>query len=122
MNCKTVEELPDFKGHPEDDQILIAATARHESAGVRHTGQLFRIDEATWGLRETREQVIKQIQESLDPNAETGLGSATYAMVDNFKADAMACWEKHLRNPACSDYKSDSKRLVPDTAAERKEM
>jgi hypothetical protein len=122
MNCKTVEELPDFKGPPELDEVLAAAAYKHRSAGIPHTGQLFRVPEVDWGLREKRDEIRKQIAARMEPGAETGLGSEAYAMVDNFKSDAMDCFERHMRNANCNDYKSDAKRLVPNTAAERKEL
>lgn len=122
MNCKTVQPMPDFDGPAEYDEILAAAVALHESAGVRHTGQLFRVEEEKWDNHSLRESIIKQIQSRLDPSSTTGLDSAAYAMASNFKDDAMECWGRHLRTPACPDYKTEAKRLVPDTAAERKEL
>lgn len=122
MDCGTVEPLRDFVGRPDDDQELIAAIAKHESAGIRHTGQLFRdIKESDWGLRERRDEIIKQIQLQLH-GGETGLPSSAYTMVETFKDDAMTCFAQHNRNPGCPDYKSPAKRLVPDTASERREM
>lgn len=127
-NCRTVEPLDDYQGPPERaeelDVELNRALDKHRD-GVerrRHVGQLFRVKRSAWTNPATRDQIGKQIISRLDPNAETGLGGEAYAMKDNYSADAMACWEAHLKTPACSDYKSPSKLLVPDTAAERKEL
>ena len=47
-NCKTIEELPDFKGHPDDDITLQVCIDRHESAGIPHNGQLSDVGVKTW--------------------------------------------------------------------------
>lgn len=61
------------------------------------------------------EQVIQR------PGQGAGLGTKYYDAKNTFQADAMTCYGKHLRPKAgCHDYRRDSKRLVPDTAAERK--
>ncbi len=118
---KTIEPLADYEGNPDHDVELAALIARHETAGIRHHGNVVKVPEAEWGLREKREQILEQINKGLN-GGETGLGSDAYQMVDTFKHDAMECFGKHNRNPACPDYKSESKRLIPNTAAERKEL
>lgn len=126
--CRTVEVLDDYTGPPERaaeyDVILNVAVERHQDGVERipHApAALVRVKQSDWTNPEVQEQVTKQIQASFDPNAETGLGSAAYALRDNFRADALQCFAQHNRNPACPDYKSEAKQLVPDTAAERKE-
>lgn len=119
--CKTVEEFPDFDGPPDRDEVLAFHAAKHRSAGVPHKGNLVKIDEEHWSREEVREQTLKQIQEALS-GGETGLGSPAYNLLNTLREDAMTCFRQHQRNPACSDYKSPEKRLVPDTVAERKEL
>jgi hypothetical protein len=125
--CKTIEVLSDYTGPPERadeyDVVLNLATEKHKDGVERipHVGQLFRVKESSWNKPEAQQQIREQVVAQLDPNAETGLGAEAYAIRDNFKTDAMTCWEKHLRVPACPDYKSDSKLLTPNTQAERKE-
>lgn len=126
--CKTIEVLSDYSGPPERadqfDIILNLALEKHKDGVERipHVGQMFRVKQSAWDNPTAQEQVRAQIMGRLDPNAETGLGAEAYAIRDNFKDDAMSCWKDHNRDPGCSDYKSDSKRLVPNTQAERKEM
>lgn len=67
-----------------------------------------------------QDEAVRVLKEAL-AGGETGFGSEFYHVAETFKDDAMTCWTQHLRNPACSDYCSDSKRIEPDTAAERKE-
>jgi hypothetical protein len=126
-NCRTIEVLDDYKGPPERadefDVVLNLAVEKHADGVERipHIGQVFRVKESAWNSPEAQEQVKAQVIARLDPNAETGLGSEAYALRDNFREDAMACWAAHNRTPACSDYKSDSKQLVPNTQVERRE-
>jgi hypothetical protein len=125
--CKTIEVLDDYTGPPEQadrfDTVLNLATERHKDGVERipHVGQLFRVKKSAWDNPTAQEQIRAQVVARLDPNAETGLGAEAYAIRDNFKEDAMTCWDQHLRTPTCSDYKSDAKLLTPNTQAERKE-
>lgn len=125
--CKTVEVLDDYTGPQERaaeyDVVLNVALEKHQEGVERipHVGQMFRVRKSSWDVPEAQEQIRRQVVAKFDPNAETGLGSEAYALRDNFKADAFDCWEEHRRTPACGDYKSDAKRLIPNTAAERKE-
>lgn len=125
--CKTIEVLGDYTGPPERasqfDIVLNMATEKHKDGVERipHIGQLFRVKQSAWDSPAAQEQIREQVVARLDPNAETGLGAEAYAIRDNFKDDAFACWEKHLKTVACPDYKTDAKLLTPDTQVERKE-
>lgn len=120
QQCKTIEELPDFDGPPEYDHLLGNLVKRHSTNGVQHIGGLFKVPAKQWENENVKRDVSKQIAEKLS-GGETGLGSAFYDLKNTFQADALHCWTKeHARNPACSDYRSDKKRLTPGTAAERK--
>jgi hypothetical protein len=126
--CKTIEVLDDYTGPQElaelYDTALNTLVAKHRD-GVEQRphapAQLFRVKESSWSNPPAQEQIRQQIIAKFDPNAETGLGAEAYALRDTFKEDAFACWEKHLRNPGCGDYKTDKMRLTPNTQAERKE-
>lgn len=126
-DCRTIEVLDDYTGPKERadeyDVVLNMATEKHKDGVERipHVGQLFDVPKAAWDTPEAQDQIRQQVIARMEPGAETGLGAEAYAIRDNFKADAMLCWEKHLRTPTCSEYKSDGKQLVPDTAAERRE-
>jgi hypothetical protein len=127
-NCKTIEVLDDYTGPQERadeyDVVLNVALEKHKDGVERrpHVGQMFRVQEADWLTPVNQEQIREQVIAKFDPNAETGLGAAAYAMRDTFREDAMTCWTRdHNRNPGCPDYMSDTKRLVPGTDAERKE-
>lgn len=120
-NCRVFDELPDFQGRPEDDTLLALLIERHQTAGVAHSCTPFRIGVKIWSNEKYREAIIKQIREEtnggldmLDPNY--------YATRSMFYEDAMKCYGEHNRpQDSCGDWKSDKKRLVPNTAKERRE-
>lgn len=120
-DCHTVEPLPDYDGPPERDDVLEhLITARHvELSGARHRGKLLRVEARHWQSPSTRDAIVARIREE---SGHTGLDPQFYYTRDTFADDALTCWQRHHRNPACSDYKDDSKRLVPNTQAERKEL
>lgn len=119
QQCHTIEELPDFDGPPEHDYLLSHLVERHRTNGLEHIGALFKVEEDKWASDNVKKDVTKQIAAKL-AGGETGLGHAYYDLKDTFTADALSCYDKHLRNPECNDYHSDPKRLTPGTAAERK--
>lgn len=119
QQCKTIEELPDYEGPAEHDYLLAYRVEPHQTNGLEHIGLLFKVNEVDWEVPHKREEIQKQISAKL-AGGETGLGHEFYDLKNTFQEDALACYNQHLRNPACSDYKDESKRLTPGTAAERK--
>ena len=118
--CKTIEDLPDYEGPVEQDHLLSHLVDRHQTNGHPHFPALLsKVEESDWSDENRKSEIAKQISAKLD-GGETGLGSAYYNVKSTFQADALQCFAQHNRNPACSDYKSDKKRLTPGTAAERK--
>ena len=120
-NCKTIDELPDFEGRPEDDDLLAILVERHQSAGVPHGCTPFRIGVKLWSVERIRNQIIQQIRSQTNGGLDE-LDPTYYSTRSMFYEDAMKCYSAHLRPKAgCPDWKSESKRLVPNTAVERKE-
>lgn len=121
--CGTIEELPLFDGRPEDDHLLQVLVEPHcFPSGEPHRGHLFRLPQLMWEREDARKKIIEQIK---------GGGSAGldefdkdfYATKATFKEDAMRCYNAHLRpTDGCPDYNSPSKRLLPNTKAERKDV
>lgn len=116
--CRTMEELPDFEGNPNEDHVLAALIRqRHtEESGLTHLGQLMKVDKASWDSPSVRKEILRQLAVKT-----TGFDPETYKADAGFREDAMDCWKQHLRVPECADYKSPDKRLTPNTAKERKE-
>lgn len=91
-----------------------------EEHGFRgHQFAIVTVNKDGWDDPERQKDIISQIQGAI-AGGETGFGSAYYDVKDTFVEDAQACFKAHLRNPSCSDYNSNDKRLTPDTAADRK--
>jgi hypothetical protein len=121
-NCKTIDELPDFQGRPEDDDLLAILVERHQSAGVPHGCTPFRIGVKTWSNTKIREAIIKKIKSETNGGLDD-LDPGYYATRSMFYEDAMKCYSLHNRpHDSCFDYKDEKKRLVPQTDALRKEV
>lgn len=121
FNCKTIEELPDFEGNPDDDVLLATIIEPHQSAGVPHTGHIIKVGVKLWSTESYRKEIIKQIREGVS-NGLDNLDEGYYETRATFYEDAMTCYAKHLRpQDSCADWKNESKRLVPKTDALRKE-
>lgn len=121
--CKVIEEIPDFEGNPDDDNLLQLMVEKHtDSIGTPHVGNLFKVPVRFWAQQDVRRQIVKQIMEGISG----GLGEVDETFYDTrstFFEDAMTCFRKHNRPKGrCPDWKIDSKKLVPQTKAERKEL
>lgn len=121
--CDSIEELPLFDGLPENDHLLQILVDRHVfPSGEPHIGRLFRLPLMSWESQEARKEIIKQIKgggsagiDEFDPEF--------YATRNTFQEDALKCYSAHLRpTDGCPDYNSPSKRLLPNTKADRKEV
>ncbi|MDP9870405.1 MULTISPECIES: hypothetical protein [Streptosporangium] len=118
--CKSIEELPWYEGDVRGDHLLDYLASRHQYPdGNRHRGgALFDVPEKHWKDPNARQMIIEQI------NARTGkgLGDKFYEVKATFKEDAFTCWKSRNRTKNCGDFKSEKKRLIPDTKAERKDL
>jgi hypothetical protein len=120
--CKTIQELPDYNGPADRDEVLAYALHKHQAPGHGNSGALMKVDKDKWEQDQIRDMIVKQIRDGME-KGNTGFSPETYNVMNTFRDDAMTCWVRdHNRNPACGDYKSDSKRLSlgPEHAAERK--
>jgi len=122
-NCKTIEELPDFEGHPDDDVTLQVLGDRHESAGIKHTGFLSSIGVKLYSRPEVRKQVIENLRNKVGGGL-ADIDPDYYTTKATFFDDARKCSNLHLRPVEGSyDWKSESKRLIPKSTADaRKEL
>jgi len=112
-NCNTIEELPDFEGHPDDDVLLQVLIEKHESAGIPHTGFLLKIGVKLYSRPEVRKQVIKNLRDKVGGGL-ADIDPDYYTTKATFYEDAMKCFNLHLRPvEGCYDYKTKNKRLVP---------
>lgn len=124
--CKTLEELPMHHGPAETDTLLEISVEKHVfPSGEPHKGKLFVVPVKIWADPKNKKAVIDQLK---------GGGSEGLAEIDpdyydtkmTFHEDAMNCWNSHNRPGdkaiGCSDYQDESKRLLPNTAKERRDM
>jgi len=120
-NCKSLEELPDFEGHPDDDVLLQVLIDKHESAGIKHAGSLFKIGLSIWEQEHKRKQIIEQIRDKVGGGLDN-LDKGFYETRATFHEDAMKCYNAHLRpKDSCADWAHESKRLLPKTDDLRKD-
>jgi len=122
-NCKSIEELPDFKGHPDDDVTLQILVERHQSAGIPHTGFLSDVSVKLYSQEKYRKEIIKNLRTRVGGGL-ADLDPDYYTTKATFYEDAMKCFSEHLRPKAdCGDWRAKNKRLVPKNTAElRKEV
>lgn len=125
LECKTIDELPPHEGPPETDLLLEMTAEKHEyPSGDRHKGKLFILPVKTWANPAHQKEIIKQ----LTGGGSSGLDAMTpegdyYSTKMQFAEDAMQCYKYHLRpTNHCDDYQSESKRLLPKTSKERKDL
>jgi hypothetical protein len=125
MVCETWEELPDYDGPTEMDYLLEIAIERHVfPSGEPHKGKLFKVPVKSWMTPEQRKAVLDQLGaggsrglDELDPE------KSFYDTKSQFMDDAMNCYKAHLQPKlGCTDYGAADKRLLPNSAKERKEL
>lgn len=120
-DCKTLEELPDFDGPVEYDTLLVTLTDRHQFPnGEPHVGRLIRVEKRAWDLPPLKDAILQQIREGSKGLAE--FDTSYYDVRNTFQEDAMTCYAQHNRpKEGCTDFNAPSKRLQPNTKADRKE-
>jgi hypothetical protein len=118
--CKSLEKVDDYEGDPHNDWALRYVTDRHVfPSGEKHMGQLLRVEKKHWESESTRKAIEKQIRDSA---GHTGLNQEFYDTKDTLGEDALTCYNRKGRNPNCSDYRDESKRLSAGTDKERREL
>ena len=117
--CKTMDEIPDYEGNPDNDDTLSTIVHRHamKHPDRMNSGQLLKVNQKDWDSPSTRAAIEKAISESA---GHTGFDTSYYETKAVFQEEAMTCWKKHNRTTNCGDYKSKGKLLQPGTNAERK--
>lgn len=114
LDCKSMEEVPDFDGPPEFDILLESLVERHRSNGEQHLGNLIHIEQEQWDKKSVRDEILKQVKDGLGP----GLGDEFYDTKSTYQEDAMKCFNEHGRPKGrCIDWMDDRKRLGNPTKA-----
>lgn len=129
MDCKTIEEIPDYDGPletarvPSPDGTLMEAQVPPVGADhlldhisyphrkQEHRGQLVQVEEEKWRDHVVRNAILKELQEQLK-GSHTGLDPEAYAIKNTFQQDALKCFAKHNRpKDGCIDWEDKSKIL-----------
>jgi len=129
-HCNSVQELPwcgtDTNcNHRACKEPLEFRVAEHQfTDGRPHApATLAGIDKTLWDDPQYRANLLADIPTITGwPGGGEGLGQTLYDVKATFEDDAFKCWQAHNRTTDCSDYHSESKALVPDTKAERKDL
>ncbi len=126
QSCGTVEELPMYDGPPQNDEWLNIKTKEHHTvSGEAHIGGLATVAATDWNNPAVRDEISKKLSTKFAmPGKAAGLGQSFYDLKSSYLEDAMTCWRGFGRttDPSHCSYRSESKRLLPDTSAERKDL
>lgn len=118
MTCKSVEELPDFEGLPEDDVVLQELDLKHGGATeMPHHRALLRVERAHWADRNIRMTIHKQMWVDT-----TGFVPEYYHTKNTLQEDAAKCFTAHRRAVPCIDFQDRSKRLGNPAARDRAKL
>jgi hypothetical protein len=118
--CKTVEELPDYELHDENevDPYVSEVLLKHVSKdAMAHGGEqlqfapfrLAHVEDRDW-IR-SRDEVLKRFAAE---NKKVGFEAWAYEAINTFEEDAMRCYNEHHRpseGRPCIDFWDDSKRI-----------
>ncbi|TKK84651.1 hypothetical protein FDA94_28975 [Herbidospora galbida] len=123
--CGTVDELPFYDGPAEYDTTLeYLISSRHTTeSGQTHIAALPLgiIAKSEWENPTYRKAILDEANKVMAAGGSDGLGTKFYDTRNTFSADAHSCWKYHGRTKNCGDYRSDRKKLIPDTKELRKE-
>ena len=123
--CHTLDEVPDFQGPPEKDEVLQSILIYHNQQG---TGEhligdrlmLFALNDVngrpitTEQYNSNKEEIIKRFNAGM--TRRTGLDAWVYEDRKTYAEEAMKCFNEHHRpTQTCIDWWSDAKRLSRPT-------
>jgi len=117
-DCKTVEELPDFEGHPDNDVTLHYVDEKHGGRTEQpHYRTLHRVEQRVWEDRAAKRQLIEGMWKDT-----TGFTPSYYDVKNTLQEDAVKCHIAHHRSVPCLDYRDSSKRLTNPTRSMRERL
>jgi len=117
--CRSFEEIPVDErwpiNHQEQNLFLKRALEAHQRPQP-HMGLLVDVDFAVWNSDSGKRRMSAELFTQSE-----GLGPEVYAAKDNYSADAMKCFQTHLRpEGACPDYKSGPKLIKIEVMKEER--
>ena len=118
FTCKTLEEMPDFLGHPDDDAVLHTLDERHGGASeMPHHRALHRMPVSQWESMEIKRSTVKRLWEGT-----TGFTPSYYDVKNTLQDDASKCFTSHHRQVPCIDWHDSSKKLTAGTSRARRKL
>lgn len=118
FTCKTMEEVPDFVGLPDDDVFLQHIDEAHGGHTEQpHHRALHRVESKHWENRRVRKQIVEQMWAGTK-----GFVPEYYATRNTLLEDAGKCFSKHHRQVPCLDYQDPSKRLGNPARRDRQRL
>lgn len=110
ITCRTIQVIPDWKGHPDDDPYLNDLVAQHGGLEGGHRANLLTVSEAEWEKPAYKREIVDRMWSGF-----TGFTPSYYDAKNTFQEDALTCWKEHRRpgisTHLCSDYRSPRKRI-----------
>lgn len=114
-HCRTLEEIPDYKGDPRNDVLLEARVLEHQRKHPFHDEEdafLMRISEKAWHNPKIGRKVHDKIWEDLKSKGLLGGFVPSYYDTKNtYVEDAGKCHVQHNRQVPCIDWHADRKRI-----------
>lgn len=108
LDCPSLTKLGDFDGPPEYDVELEAIVQQHQHLDIpeerRKGGNLVKCDPATYAHLDVETEIRKELAQNHILVNEAR---------DQFKEDALACFNQHHRPALCGDYETEPKRIGP---------
>lgn len=128
--CGSIQELPIHDGPPEYDYTYhhrlsehVAQRDHRDNPTSYHPHTLIDVPQNAWNNPGYRKDILEAINNHVGVGDGAGLGSKFYDVKATYQEDAMLCWQDHKKTRNnCPDYLSDSKRILPDTRGDRKDL
>lgn len=118
MTCRSLEELPDFTGRPEDDVLLHYVDENHGGhTDNPHDRALHRVEDKHWRDPAIRRQITREMWRDTK-----GFVPAYYDTRNTLLEDAAKCFKKHHFSVPCLDYQDPSKRIGNPASRLRKQV
>lgn len=111
ITCRSIQVIPDWKGHPDEDPYLNDLIAQHGGIEGGHRANLLAVEEAEWEKPQVKREIVSRMWSGF-----TGFTPSYYDAKNTFKEDAMKCWTEHRRpglasSHLCSDYRNPNRRI-----------
>lgn len=120
-HCKSLEELPDYDGPPENDRLLEELVRHHRAIdNAAHEGNvatLMKVENRDW--EKNKSAILNQLKA---PTKDGGFGEPWIQDSHNtYLDDALKCFRRHHRpTEGCIDYRDPSKLIGRPTKEGRK--